>query len=113
MKDDRVYLAHISDCISRIERYTADGKAAFFNDTKTQDAVLRNLQTLAQSIQQLSDALKATRPEVDWKGIGGFRNVVVHGYLGIDLDQIWTIVEQDIPALSRAIEAILAGLKGG
>ena len=45
MKDDRLYLIHISDCIERIKQYTTGGKDAFFGDAKTQDAVLRNLQT--------------------------------------------------------------------
>ena len=53
MKDDRLYLIHIRECMNRIERYTADGKEVFFTDPKTQDAVLRNLQTLAESTQRL------------------------------------------------------------
>ena len=52
MKDDSLYLIHILECIDRIERYTADGGDAFMDDTKTQDAVLRNLQTLAESTQR-------------------------------------------------------------
>jgi uncharacterized protein with HEPN domain len=46
MKDNRVYLIHIRDCINRIETYTLEGKTTFFSDLKTQDAVIRNLQTL-------------------------------------------------------------------
>ena len=46
MKDDRVYLIHIFECIERIERYTEGGLETFFSDTKTQDAVLRNLHTI-------------------------------------------------------------------
>lgn len=78
MKDDRLYLVHILECIDRIERYTAEGKEAFMADEKTQDAVLRNLQVLSESIQRLSAGLKAAHPEVDWRGISGFRNVLVH-----------------------------------
>jgi len=95
MKDDRLYLVHILECIDRIERYTAEGKEAFMADEKTQDAVLRNLQVLSESIQRLSAGLKATHPEVDWRGISGFRNVLVHDYLGINLIRVWEIVEDD------------------
>jgi uncharacterized protein with HEPN domain len=109
VKDDQLYLVHILDCILRIERYTADGRDAFFRDTKTQDAVLRNLQTLAESVQRLSQRLKASRAETDWRSIAAFRNVAVHGYLGIDLTQIWEIVERDLAGLKRSIEAILKG----
>ena len=65
MKDDRLYLIHIRECIERIEQYTLGGKDAFFADTKTQDAVLRVLQTLAESTQRIADPLKARHPEVD------------------------------------------------
>ena len=56
MKDDRLYLIHVRECIERIEQYTLGGKDAFFTDAKTQDAVLRVLQTLAESTQRISDA---------------------------------------------------------
>jgi uncharacterized protein with HEPN domain len=58
VKDDRLYLIHIFECLARIDRYTAEGKEAFMRDCKTQDAVLRNLQTLAESTQHLSSGLK-------------------------------------------------------
>ena len=64
MKDDRLYLIHVRECIDRIEQYTLGGKDAFFTDVKTQDAVLRVLQTLAESTQRISDALKASHPDV-------------------------------------------------
>ncbi len=62
-----------------------------------QDGVIRNLQTLAESSQRLSDRIKERYPEVDWKGLSGFRNVLVHDYLGVDLDQIYRVVEKDVP----------------
>jgi uncharacterized protein with HEPN domain len=65
LKDDRVYLIHIFECIERIERYTEGGSNIFFSDTKTQDAVLRNLHTLSESAQHLSQALKDSNPQVD------------------------------------------------
>jgi len=104
--DDRLYLVHIQECIARIELYTAEGKAAFLADTKTQDAVLRNLHTLAESTRRVSEALKASRPDVDWRAIAAFRNIVVHDYLGVDLNQIWDIVRNDLPGLKRAVGAM-------
>lgn len=107
MKDDRLYLLHIRECIRRIELYTAEGEAAFFNDTRTQDAVLRNLQVLAESAQRLSESFKESHLQIDWRGIAGFRNVLVHGYLGINLVRVWQIVERDLPHLKAHIEAAL------
>lgn len=73
-----------------------------------QDAIVRNLQTLSESTQRLSDKTKQKRPLVDWRAIAGFRNVVVHDYLGVDLERIWHIVESDLPSLKIHIEALLA-----
>jgi uncharacterized protein with HEPN domain len=110
VKDDRLYLVHIGECIARILRYTAGGRDAFLRDTMVQDAVTRNLQVLAESTQRLSDGLKARRPEVDWRAVAAFRNVVVHDYLGLDVPQIWSIVERDLPPLRQAVEAALQDL---
>jgi len=111
MNEDCLYLVHISECIERIRHYTVEGRDAFFADTKTQDAVLRNLHTLCESTQRLSQPLKDRHPDVDWRSIAGFRNVVVHDYLGVDLQQVWSIVERDLPELEGRIEAILAELE--
>jgi len=72
-----------------------------------QDAVLRNLQTMAEATERLSDAAKATHPEVEWRTIAAFRNVLVHDYLGVDLEKIWEIVQRDVPNLKPVIDAML------
>lgn len=102
MSRDRLYLAHVLTCIERIRRYTAEGRDAFLVDDKTQDAVLRNLHTLAESTQRLSKAAKERRADIPWRAIAGFRNLVVHEYLGVDLGQIWDIVAEDLPVLDEA-----------
>ncbi len=107
MKEDKLYLIHIGECIKRIEQFTIEGRESFINDLKTQDAVLRNLHTLSESVQRISENLKTRYPMIDWKSISGFRNVVVHDYLGIDLPRIWDIVEKDIPDLKEKLRIIL------
>lgn len=109
MKDDAVYLRHILECIRRVEENTAAGYEAFTASHTLQDAVLRNLQTMAESTQRLSEMAKNAIPFVDWRAISGFRNILVHNYLGIDLDQIWTVVERDVPALKAALESRTSG----
>lgn len=79
---------------------------AFFSDRKTQSATLRELQTLAESAQRLSNELREAHPEVPWESIFGFRNVLVHDYLGIRLERIWEIIERDLPAFRTTLEAI-------
>jgi uncharacterized protein with HEPN domain len=72
-----------------------------------QDAILRNLQVIAESTQRISDSMKTTSPDIEWRQIAAFRNILVHDYLGIDLDAIWNVVVQDIPALRQAIQSML------
>ena len=69
--------------------------------------MIRNLQTLAESSQRVSEWIKASQPTVDWKSLSGFRNVLVHDYLGVDLELVFRIVEHDVPTLKRACLAAL------
>ncbi len=104
MKDDKLYLIHIIECIERIESYVKEtNKESFLNTPLIQDAVIRNLQVLAESTQRLSEKIKLTQPEIDWYRIAGFRNVLVHDYLGVDLEKTWNIVEKELPVLKKAI----------
>jgi len=106
LKGDRLYLLHIAECIRKIQSYTG-GRESFFGDQKTQDAVLRNLQTMAESTQRLSDEFKARHPFTEWRKIAGFRNVLVHDYLGINLERVWEVVDRDLPILLTKVERAL------
>lgn len=111
MKDDRLYLIHMRECGDRIEQYVLGSRDTFMHSTLIQDAVLRNLQTLGQSAGRLSDTLRDAHPEVNWRGIIGLRNILVHDYLGISLVRIWEIVEHDLPELRRKVEALIPELE--
>jgi uncharacterized protein with HEPN domain len=106
---DAFYLAHMLECIESIERYS--GANDIKSDELTQDAVLRKLQLLAESSKRISDALKAESPEIPWRELAGFRNVVVHDYLGIRVERIVPIVHRDIPALKDQIIDILSKIE--
>lgn len=103
-KDNQVYIEHMLDCIHRIDEYVED-KQQFYQSTLVQDAVVRNLQVLAESSQRLDENFKLNYPDVPWKAISGFRNILVHDYLGVDLDVIWSVVELELPKLEQALAA--------
>ena len=103
MKDDTIYLVHIRECIERIEGYIKGGHQEFTTSHMVQDAVLRNLQVMAESCQHLSEKLKSENPNIDWNGLSGFRNVLVHDYLGVDLERVWILVEKRLPELKSFI----------
>jgi len=78
MKDDKLYLIHLSESITKIESYLEDlDYTGFMHSTLVQDAVLRNLQVLAESTQRLSDHFKSHHSEIEWYKIAGLRNI--HG----------------------------------
>lgn len=72
-----------------------------------QDAVLRNLQVLAESTQRLSEEFKSRHPEIEWYKIAGLRNILVHDYLGIDLETVWSVVAASLPELKAVVRAAL------
>ncbi len=67
---------------------------------------------MTESSQRISEELKRSYPEVDWRSLSGFRNVLVHDYFTIDIFRLWIIVTKDIPVLKRQVEAMKAGLSG-
>jgi uncharacterized protein with HEPN domain len=110
VKSDRVYLQHILAMISRIENATATGKASFLESPLHQDAVLRNLHTMTETTQRLSTDLRDAHPEIDWAALAAFRNVLVHDYLGIDIELVWTVVSQDVPEFKGKVMGLLGNL---
>lgn len=107
MKSDATYLRHILEMIGRIEAATNAGEAAFLASQLHQDAVLRNLHTIMETTQRLSAELKSSYPEVEWAKLAAFRNVLVHDYLGIDIELVWTVVSRDIPVFKSKVLQIL------
>ena len=83
-----------------------ESKEFFYDSRLVQDAVIRNLQVMAESSQRLSDEIKSQYPDVPWNDISGFRNILVHDYLGIDLDVIWSVIEQELPRLEKVLNGI-------
>jgi len=107
---DALHLRYILESIERIQEYTTGGEAEFMDSRMIQDAVIRNLQTLAESTQRLSGDIKATKAEIPWERIAGLRNRLVHEYFRISLPQTWAVVSQDVEHLQQAIEQMMGVL---
>ena len=102
LEADKVYLVHMPECAGRIDEYVGGDETRFRASRLVQDAVVRNLQTLAESSQRLTDAIKASEPDVPWRAIAGFRNILVHAYLAVDVDAVWLVLDQELPRLRAA-----------
>ena len=100
-------MRYILESIERIQEYTTGGEAEFMDSRMIQDAVIRNLQTLAESTQRLSGDIKAMKLEIPWERIAGLRNRLVHEYFRISLPQTWAVVSQSLESLQQAAEQMM------
>jgi len=107
-RDYRVYLEDILEAIGKIRRYTAGlSLKTFSEDTKTLDAVVRNLEVVGEAIKKVPDEIRLRHGAVDWKRIAGLRDILIHEYFGIDVEIIWDIVTNKLPDLEGQIQQIL------
>lgn len=109
-RDDVAFIEDMLARIRMIEQFTNDGREAFMRSQMMQEAVIRGLEIIGEAARNVSDELKSQHPEVPWRPIMAFRNVVIHAYWNISLERIWQIVENDLPALRPQLETIQSDL---
>ncbi len=80
----------------------------FMNDTRTQDAVVRNLEVIGEATKNLSTRIKRTYVYMPWKSLAGVRDKMIHHYFGIQYEIVWTITREELPDLLPQIEDVLA-----
>lgn len=110
MKDDRLYLDHMIERIQRVVEYTQAGHDAFLASLLIQDAVIRNFEIIGEAAKSVSADLKAAYPDIPWRRIAGFRDVLIHNYAGVNLTLVWNVVVSDLPALLHQLEQIRESL---
>ena len=108
MKDDRVYLRHILDAISKIERYLkgTSYKSFLKNDMKI-DAVVRELEIIGEAARNVSTKLKDQHSEIPWNRIMGMRNYLIHEYFGVIKKIVWETCKTDLKSLKEQIRSLL------
>ncbi len=107
MKDDKVYLQNILECIVKIETYTNSGKQKFMSSDLIQDAVIRNLEIVGEATKRVSQGTKEQHQEIPWRQMAGLRDVLIHDYMGISLKIVWNVVQNELPQLKAKIIELL------
>ncbi|MGB2861747.1 MAG: DUF86 domain-containing protein [Sedimentisphaerales bacterium] len=107
MRDDRERLLDIREAIENIQKYAARGKDAFGEDELIQTWVLHHIQILGEAAARISDEFQEQHPDIPWFKIVGMRNILVHDYFKIDVNAVWSVVENDLPTLDDQIKSIL------
>lgn len=98
----------MEDAIARIERYAARGREVFFADELIQTWIVHHLEILGEAARALAPELKARYPKIPWKEIGAMRNLLIHSYFRVDPQEVWAVVERDLPALKQQIANVIA-----
>jgi uncharacterized protein with HEPN domain len=111
VKDPLLYLIHIHQSLKKILDYTRDGRDAFMTDPKTQDAVVRNFEVIGEATKRLPPELTMAYPQIPWRRMAGFRDILIHAYDRVDIDEIWNIIEQHVPTLLKEIDVIRSTLQ--
>ena len=105
---DPAYLGHMLEAIGRIRRYVGrKRRAGFLGSALLQDAVIRNIELVGEAAGRVSPEFAARNPAIPWREIVGMRHRLIHGYLKVNLDTVWEVVERDLPALERTLRALL------
>lgn len=100
MKDDRVYIEHILQSISRIQNYISEkDQESFSFDQLTQDAVVRQLEIVGEASKRISKELRLKNPQIPWADMAGMRDVLIHDYIDVDTDIVWKTASESIPSL--------------
>ena len=107
---DREWRFYIDDMIASAEKVLAYTNGldhqAFGASGLVYDATLRNLELIGEAATHVPDDARAAHPQVPWRLVVATRNRLVHGYLGIDNDTLWSIVVSDVPALLPKLRAV-------
>ena len=108
IKDDTVFLRHILDAINKIQEYIKGmNYEGFKASSLVQDGVIRQLEIIGEAANSVSPAFRDRFLDIPWGKMTGLRNRLIHGYFDVDLDIVWSIVQDDLPVLTKQLCDIL------
>lgn len=110
-RDSRLYLEDMLDACVRITAHRGGGdRDAVLGSPKTRDAMLWNLLVLGEAAKKVPAEIANAYPTVEWRRIAAFRDVLAHGYFGLDEDILWDVIANKVPQVHVALHRILGDL---
>lgn len=110
MKDIGVYFEQVLTCLEHLSDYTASGLDDFLTSSMIQDAVFRNIQVIGQAVKRIPEETRLQYSDIPWRNLTGLRDVIVHDYDELILDEIWVTVRNDLIPLKPRFAEILREL---
>jgi uncharacterized protein with HEPN domain len=101
----RVYIDDVLECIDKVREYTEGvGEEEFYENTQIQDAVIRRLEIVGEAVKNISVDFREQYPDIPWRKIAGMRDVLIHGYAGVNLLRVWRVVIDDLSDLKEKFQ---------
>lgn len=101
-RDKNLYLEYILESINAIEDYVKYMEFdEFINDRKTYQAVIKEFEIIGEAVKNIYEDLKEKYPDIKWRRIIDFRNILTHEYFGIDFLTIWNLIFNNLPELKK------------
>jgi len=106
-RDLLLFIEDISDRINLIEKSTNNlSQKNFSSNQDIIDATIRRLEIIGEAVKNVPNSFREKYPEIEWKKIAGFRDVIIHGYFGINYERVWSIIKDDLPTLKLQIQKV-------
>jgi uncharacterized protein with HEPN domain len=106
MRSDADRVSDILEAIAKIGERITDSLDAFQGDEMLQVWAIHHLQVIGEAARGVSQSLKDRHPEVLWPQIVALRNILVHEYFGLNMRQVWTMTQEDLPKLEEQFQRI-------
>lgn len=107
IKQDIIFINHISENITNIYSFVKDiKKSDFLENEEKQYAVIRALEIIGEAVKNISQEIKSKYPQVQWKAIAGTRDKIIHSYFDVNLNIVWAIIHEDLGIFKKQIQDI-------
>ncbi len=104
-KDPKIYLEHIQEAIRAILEFTNDvTEEKFYQSDLLQSAVIRKFEIMGEAAKRLPKKLRDKNPDIPWKQMAGFRDILIHDYDDLNLEIIWETIRTDLPSILPLID---------
>lgn len=110
----QMFVRDIWDSINKVEQFV-EGLSFedFVNDDKTVSAVIRKLEIIGEATKNIPSSTKQKYPQLNWRGMAGMRDKLIHNYFGVDFEILWKVIKEDIPNIKPLVKQILDDLEKG